>query len=128
MSKIVIIDDDADIVKMLKLTFESRNYQVSFAHNGEDGFRLVEKEKPDLVILDIMMRERDEGIRVARTLKSTHATQSIPIMMLTGIKDELGFDFKNEAGDESWLPVDAYIDKSEDLNIIVSTAEELIKG
>jgi len=127
MSKIVIIDDDPDIVKLLKLAFESRNHEVSFAHSGKDGIPLVEKENPDLVILDIMMNTKDEGIHVARTLKGNPGIQSIPILMLTGIKDELGFDFKKEAGDDSWLPVDAYIDKSEDLEIILSRAEELMQ-
>lgn len=128
MSNILIIDDDPDIVRLLKLAFECRQHTVSFAHNGTDGVKMVEGEKPDLIVLDVMMEKKDEGIHVARTIKSKQDIKHIPILMLTGIKDELGFDFKKDAGDESWLPVEAYIDKSEDIDIIVSTAEELIKG
>ena len=128
MSKIFIIDDDPDIVRLLKLAFESRQHTVGFAHNGTDGINMVENEKPDLIVLDIMMEKKDEGIHVARTLKSKQDIQHIPILMLTGIKDELGFDFKKEAGDDSWLPVEAYIDKSEDIDIIMSSAEKLITG
>ena len=127
MSKVFIIDDEPDIVDVLKMSFEMRNHEVSFAHNGTDGLKCVEEFNPDIILLDVMMEKKDEGIEVARKLKNDPRYKSIPILMLTGIKKELGFDFSKEAGDGQWLPVDAYIDKSEDLDAIVSRAEELLK-
>jgi len=126
MAKIFIIDDDPDIVNLLKMSFENRYHEVAFAHNGNEGLKVIGEFNPDIVVLDVMMERKDEGFDVARALKNDQKYKNIPILMLTGIKNDLGFDFKKEAGDIRWLPVDAYIDKSEDLELIVSKAEELL--
>lgn len=109
--KILIIDDDPDIVEAMRVILESRDYQVTSAKNGEDGLKKTETERPDLIILDIMMETADKGFDVAREIKKDKNSKNIPIIMLTAIKERIGLDFKEEAGDETWLPVDDYVEK-----------------
>ena len=127
MVKILIIDDDADIVESMKVVLESRQYVVAVAKSGKDGLKKVKLEKPDLIILDIMLETGDKGFDVARDLKKDQNCKDIPILMLTAIKEKTGLDFKNEAGDETWLPVDDYMDKPLKPNELISKVEALLK-
>ena len=111
MANILIVDDDPDIVEAMRVVLESRNHAVSSAGNGQEGLKKVREEKPDLIILDIMMETLDKGFDVARELKKDQSYKQIPILMLTAIKERIGLDFKTEAGDAVWLPVDDYCDK-----------------
>ncbi len=111
MPKILIVDDDPDIVEAMKVVLESKDYKVTSAKSGEEGLKKVKVDKPDLIILDIMMETGDKGFDVARVLKRDKNFKNIPILMLTAIKEKTGLDFKNEAGDEAWLPVDDYVEK-----------------
>ncbi len=125
--KILIIDDDPDIVEAMKVVLESKSYQVSSAKNGEEGLRKAKLEKPNLIILDVMMEAADKGFEVARVLKNDKNYEHIPILMLTAIKERTGLDFKNEAGDEAWLPVDDYLDKPLKPNELLAKVELLLK-
>ncbi|MFZ5799967.1 MAG: response regulator [Candidatus Omnitrophota bacterium] len=111
MVKILIIDDDPDIVEAMKVVLESKNYQVLSAKNGEEGLKKARLDKPDLIILDVMMESTDKGFEVARDLKKDQGQKDTPILMLTAIKEKTGLGFENEAGDPDWLPVDDYCDK-----------------
>ena len=109
--KILIIDDDPDIVEAMKVVLESKKYQVATAKSGEEGLKKVKQEKPDLIILDVMMETQGKGFDVARAVKADEDTKNTPILMLTAVKENTGLDFRKEAGDDVWLPVDAYLDK-----------------
>lgn len=111
MAKILIIDDDPDIVEAMKVVLESNKHKVAVARSGQEGLRKVKTEKPNLIILDVMMETGDKGFDVCRKLKNDKDHKGIPILMLTAIKEKAGLDFKKEAGDEVWLPVDDYCDK-----------------
>ncbi len=125
--KILIIDDDPDIVEAMKVVLESKSYQVSSAKNGEEGLKKVKLEKPNLIILDVMMEAADKGFEVARVLKNDKNYEHIPILMLTAIKERTGLDFKNEAGDQVWLPVDDYLDKPLKPEELISKVEGLLR-
>jgi len=109
--KILIIDDDPDIAEAMKVVLESKKYQVVIARSGAEGLKKVDQEKPSLILLDVMMETGDKGFDVARTLKNDKDHKHIPILMLTAVKEKSGLDFKKEAGDKAWLPVDDYVDK-----------------
>jgi len=126
VEKILIIDDDPDIVEGMKVVLESKNYQIDSAKNGQEGLEKVKLNKPDLIILDIMMETADRGFEVARDLKKDANYKNIPILMLTAIKDRMGLDFKNEAGDEDWLPVDDYVDKPLKAEELISKVKRLL--
>lgn len=111
MPRVLIIDDDPDIVESMKVVLESEKFVVDVAATGEEGLRKARLEKPDLIILDIMMETGDKGFEVARVLKKDEDYKAIPILMLTAIREKRGLDFTKEAGDDTWLPVDDYCDK-----------------
>lgn len=126
-AKILIIDDDPDIVESMTVVLESADYKVAVARSGEEGLRKVRQDKPDLVILDVMMETDDKGFDVAREIKWDQRLKEIPILMLTAIKEKTGLDFGKEAGDEDWLPVDDYCDKPLNPDELISKVEALLK-
>lgn len=126
MAKILIVDDDPDIVEAMKVVLESKNHTVSSAGNGQEGLKNVRQDKPDLIILDIMMETLDKGFAVARELKKDQSYKQIPILMLTAIKERMGLDFKTEAGDAVWLPVDDYCDKPLKPEELISKVETIL--
>lgn len=127
MPKVLIIDDDPDIVEAMKVILESKEYLVAQAKNGSEGIKKVILEKPDLVILDVMMETQDKGFEVAREIKNNKDYAGIPILMLTSIKEKTGLDFRNEAGDKDWLPVDDYCDKPLNPKELITKVEGLLK-
>lgn len=127
MAKILIVDDDPDIVESTKVVLESRGYEVISASTGKEGLEKTKQEKPVLIILDIMMEKGDTGFDVCRELKKDRSYKNIPILMLTAIKERTGMDFKKEAGDEVWLPVDDYVEKPLKPDDLLSKVEALLK-
>jgi two-component system alkaline phosphatase synthesis response regulator PhoP len=125
MAKILIIDDDPDIVQAMRIMLKDKGYSVISEENAEKGIKSTWKEKPDLIILDVMMPGQD-GFEVARILKKDPNTQKIPILMLTAVKDKMGFDFAREAGNEDWLPVDDYCDKPLDHKDLIAKVGQLL--
>lgn len=85
--KILIVEDEKDIVKMLDYNLEKEGYKVLSAYDGEDALVVAGREHPDLIILDLMMPKID-GLEVCRTLKKENKTASIPIIMLTAKTQE----------------------------------------
>lgn len=127
MAKILIIDDDPDVVEGMKVVLESKQYQVTVANSGREGLEEVIRSKPDLIVLDVMMETMDKGFEVARELKKIQNSKDIPILMLTAIKENTGLDFKNEAGDKDWLPVDDYTEKPLKPEALLSKVESLLR-
>lgn len=81
--KILIVDDERDIVKALVIRLQSKGYQTAVAYDGAQGLFMAHKEKPHLIILDIRMPAGD-GFSVAEKLKESKATNRIPVIFLTG--------------------------------------------
>jgi CheY-like chemotaxis protein len=126
MAKILIVDDDPDIVESIRVVLESQGYGVISAVNGLEGLTRTKKEKPDLIILDVMMPEGVDGFEVAREIKKDPKTQPIPILMLTAIKDKTGLDFQKEAGDKDWLPVEDYCAKPLNHDALLKKVSKLL--
>ena len=103
--KILIIDDDIDLVEALRLTLESEGFEVIDAQDGKKGLQKILDEKPDLVLLDVMMGTQDEGFHVAYQIRNQEESADLPIIMLTAVGQETGFSFDKEK-DEDYLPVD----------------------
>jgi DNA-binding response OmpR family regulator len=84
--KLLLVDDEVDALDFLKKRLEAHRYEVVAASNGEEGVRKAVEERPDLILLDIMMAGKD-GLAVFKELKAAEATQSIPVIMLTAKVD-----------------------------------------
>ncbi len=108
--KILIIDDDIDLVEAMRMTLEGAGFEVIDAQEGEKGIAKIESENPDLVILDVMMGTQDEGFHVAYQIKNTESMADLPIIMLSAVGQETGFSFDKEK-DEDFLPVNEFIEK-----------------
>ena len=86
--KVLVVDDDPVVVRLVKELLKSQGYQVETAKDGIDAMVIVKKEKPDLIVLDIMMPELN-GYDVLRTLKFTNEYKEIPVLLLTAREQEL---------------------------------------
>jgi len=84
MKKIVLVDDDVEFCEATKILLESQGYEVSLAYDGKEGLKKVRGEKPDLVILDVMMPEMN-GYDVCVVMKADSKLNMIPVILLTGV-------------------------------------------
>lgn len=80
--KILVVDDERHIVRLVQVTLERAGYEVAVAYDGRECLQNVTKEKPDLIVLDVMMPHMD-GFEVLQNLKASTETDSIPVVMLT---------------------------------------------
>src|ERR1035438_3272161 len=98
-SRVLIIEDEKDIVRLLKYNLEKEGYTALAAHDGEAGLDLARKEKPDLIILDLMLPKLD-GMQVCRTLRQE---SQVPIIMLTAKKEEIDRIVGLELGADDYI-------------------------
>ncbi|MBM4148709.1 MAG: response regulator transcription factor [Lentisphaerae bacterium] len=114
MSKIYVIDDDRDIVESITMVLESEGHVVAGQNDDEDVAKRVSKFGADLVLLDVMFPEDESaGFRMARELRHSGATKEIPILMLSAInaKGYYAGTFSNRDRDDTYLPVDEFVEK-----------------
>ena len=100
--KILIIDDEKDIVELLQYNLEKEGYKISCAYSGEECLENIETELPDLILLDLMLPEID-GIEVCKIIKKDSATSNIPIIMLTAKGDETDIVLGLELGADDYI-------------------------
>jgi len=108
--KILIIDDDIDLVETMRMVLENEGFEIIDAQDGKKGLAKLTKDKPDLVILDVMMETQDEGFHIAYQIRNNDETKELPIIMLSAVGQETGFGFDEEK-DGDFLPVNAFIEK-----------------
>lgn len=120
LKKILVIDDETDLAEMLVLRLEANGYQVISALDGQEGLDKARTEKPDLIILDLMLPKID-GYKVCRMLKFDEKYRHIPIILFTARAQELDIKLGKEVG------ADAYIIKPFEPDILLSKVAELLK-
>ncbi len=118
--KILIIDDEPDILEMLVLRLEANDYEVISATDGQKGLDKARNENPDLIILDLMLPKID-GFKVCRMLKFDERFKKIPIVLFTARTQEADMKLGQEVG------ADAYITKPFEPNILLGKVAELLK-
>ncbi len=127
-ANILIIDDDLDLIKALKVMLESENYSVTIASDRTEGMEKAKAERLNLVILDVMMSNWNDGFEMARELKNdSQFTKNTPILMLTGVKNKTGIDFKSTADDSSFCPVDGFLDKPVESEVLLAEVRKLLQ-
>ncbi|MHC4456096.1 MAG: response regulator [Planctomycetota bacterium] len=125
-AKILIVDDDPDFTKALQITLESEDYTVVTAADRTEGMDKIRTDKPDLIILDVMMSTWQDGFEMSRELKKDPKYKDIPILLLTAVKDRSGIDFKSTAGDPTWCPVDQFLDKPVEPDALLAEVKKLL--
>ena len=124
--KILIIDDDEDLVEANKIVLEANSYDVVCAYNGKDGFDLALKEKPDLIMLDVSMEKKDEGFYVSQKIRRHPEIKDIPILMISAIHQMTRLRFSPET-DNEYLPVNEFIDKPIDPGRLIELVKKWVK-
>lgn len=124
--RVLIIDDDPDFVEVTKSVLETKQYDVRVAYNADEGFARLEEEIVDVIILDIMMGKCAEGFIFARKIKKEPRLANIPILVLTSMREQTGFSFPGEPIHEKFFPVDEYIEKPVDPNVLLEEVERLL--
>jgi two-component system alkaline phosphatase synthesis response regulator PhoP len=122
--KILIIDDDPDLVRAVAMILESKSYNVSAAYGGVEGIEKAKKEKPDLIVLDVMMPDKD-GYTVCRELKANPELSRIPVLLLTAVVSHIPTtSFTQQMGLET--EADDYMDKPVEPPELVKRVEALL--
>jgi len=122
LAKILLIDDDIDLVEAMRITLEAAGFEVIDAQNGQRGLALVQEKTPDLVLLDVMMGTQDEGFHIAYQIRSSPGFEDLPIVMLTAVSQETGFKFDKDK-DEDFLPVNEFLEKPIDPDYLIETVK-----
>lgn len=125
-AKIVVVDDDQDIRDSLQAILEGRQYTVTTAADRKEGMEKIKAEKPDLIILDVMMSSWLDGFDMSKNLKKDPEFKDIPILMLTGIKEKTHIDFKQKEGGPEWYAVDTYLEKPVEPDVLLTEVEKLL--
>jgi two-component system, OmpR family, response regulator len=120
MSLIAIIDDDPDILDASSLVLTSKGYEVITADNPDDGYRIVKEKNPDLIILDVMMNEPDDGFFLAKKFRRENI--EIPIIMYTSVSKSIGMEF----GINEMVPVDDFVEKPIAPDVLVDKVAKLL--
>ena len=124
---ILIVDDDYDFLELNRMVLEREGYRVATAAEPKQALVLMEKERPDLVITDLMMTTLDSGFLFARSIKEDERFASIPVIIATSVSSALGLDFRPRTEDErADMYVDAYFDKPLDRTRLLETIAELL--
>ena len=120
MAKIAIIDDDPDIIDASSLVLTSKGYEVITANNPDDGYKIVKENSPDLIILDVMMNEPDDGFFLAQKFRKNNITT--PIIMYTSVSKSTGIDY----GVNEMVPVNEYVEKPISPAQLIEKVEKLL--
>jgi two-component system alkaline phosphatase synthesis response regulator PhoP len=124
-AKILLVDDDADFVESTKTVLESKPYEVIVAVNGEEALRKARDEKPDLILLDIIMPVED-GFMAAEHLKKDQQVAKIPVVMLTSYSAK-GSGTSIPRGSGYTLEAEDYIEKPISPDVLLATVEKYLK-
>jgi len=122
--KILLVDDDPDLVNAVRMILEAKNYQVAAAYGGVEGLQKARTENPDLIVLDVMMPDKD-GYSVCKELKADPDLSKIPVLLLTAVVSHIPTThFTQQMGLET--DADDYLDKPVEPEVLVKRIETLL--
>lgn len=123
MAKILVIDDDPDFIKITRTILQSQNYEVITAENGEKGLEVMRKEKPDLVMLDIMMSYILDGLDTRRQMAEDKDLKDIPVIMITSLTGER---VRSELPSDEYIPASEWIHKPIDPDKLLDYVKKVL--
>ncbi|MBI3950554.1 MAG: response regulator [Acidobacteria bacterium] len=126
--RFLIIDDDPDFVEGIKSILEAANYDVDAAYNPKDGFQALQTKHYDLLLLDIMMGRGAEGIMIARKLRKDPKLREIPVLIITGIREQIAFLFPGEPVHPHFVPVDELVEKPVEPQFLLERVSALLQA
>jgi CheY-like chemotaxis protein len=132
-ARILMIDDDINLVNVVKMVLEAKSYVFDAAHSAAEGLKKIKKFEPDLIILDVIMEDFVAGFRVVSELRTGGPGSEFekfsrtPILMLTSVTSKTNVNFSEKVG-TALLPVDAFIEKPVKPAKLISKIEELLQN
>ncbi len=125
--KILLVDDDRDLVMSIKAFLSARGFSVATAYNGKEAYARIVEDKPDLIVLDVMMDYDEEGMVFASALKTDGPTRDIPIIMLSGfnVQGEVREKVIASLMGQDW-PSDAFMEKPVKLVELAARIDSLL--
>lgn len=121
--KILVIDDEKDVLTYLTTFFADNNFDVASAENGREGFKKATSEKPDIITLDISMPE-ESGVKLLRELQTSKMTKDIPVIIITGVASDLKRFIENRS---QVHPAEGYFEKPIDRDQLLKKIRDLLK-
>lgn len=126
--RLLIIDDDPDFVAGIKAILVKAKYEVDVAYNPKDGFEALKSKAYDLLLLDVMMGRGAEGIMIARKLGKDPKLRDLPVLIITGIREQMAFLFPGQAVHPHFVPVDELVEKPVEPKLLLEKVEGLLKS
>jgi CheY-like chemotaxis protein len=124
--KILVVDDDIDLLEQVKAVLEASGYQVMSAESEKEAEQLLEKERPDLAVLDLMMENQDSGFVLSYKIKKKDPT--IPVIIVTAVTSQTGIHFDTSGPNEqSWIKADAILEKDIRYEQLLGEIKRLLK-
>ena len=124
--QLLMIDDDPDFVDGIKSVLAAK-YDLDVAHNPKDGLAALARKKYDLLLLDIMMGRGAEGVMVFRKMSKDPELRKIPVLVMTGIREQIAFLFGSQALHPHFVEVDELIEKPVEPKLLLERIEALLK-
>lgn len=129
MAHIMVIDDDVELTENLTTVLKGEGYAVSTRDQTEGAVEELEKNTPDLLILDVMFPENPAaGFDLARKIRKTKKLEKLPIVLLTSINQQFPMDFSSRDIDEDWMPVQDFVEKPVDMKELVEKVRTLLES
>src|SRR3972149_9617842 len=126
-NKILIIDDDPDYIDGIRKILEKAEYLVSVAHNPKDGYQMLLSSQYDPLLWDIMMGRGAEGIALARKLRKDPILRIIPLLIITGIREQIAFLFPGQPVHPNFVEMDGLLEKPIEPKVLLKNVSALIQ-
>lgn len=123
--RVLVVDDDPEFTEAVTNVLEAKGYDVDSAPNGKIGIAKAKEQKPDIILLDVMMTTKSEGFDVAREIHKDEKLKDVPVIIISGVRKEMNLAFGFEP-EETWLPVKGVLEKPVKPEVLLKTVEENI--
>ncbi len=123
--RVLVVDDDPDFTEAVTNVLDAKGYDVDSAPNGKIGIAKAKEQKPDIILLDVMMTTKSEGFDVAREIHKDEKLKDVPVIIISGVRKEMNLAFGFEP-EETWLPVKGVLEKPVKPEVLLKTVEENI--
>jgi CheY-like chemotaxis protein len=125
--RLLIIDDDPDFVEGIESILVNADYEVNAKYNPDDGFEALKTGSYDLLLLDVLMGRGAEGIMIARKIGADEKLREIPILIITGMREQIAFLFPGQPVHPSFVPTDELIEKPVEPDLLLEKVSTLLK-
>jgi CheY-like chemotaxis protein len=124
---ILLVDDDRDFLEQNRQVLAARGYRVECFSDPQPALQAMRRERPDLVVSDLMMESLDSGFSLARAIKSEPGLAGVPVILVTAVASQRGFDFNPRTREElAAMNADAFFDKPVSPLLLIAKIEELL--